>query len=209
MCSNPKQANEGGKEQPAPTMPSPVYLKPSKKPAAKPGRPCLLAKACEAKLLKYIEEGLPLKQAAALAGVSYDSVNRWRTKGESEYAPPEFRDFCKSLERAKAVAMKGFVLHIREAGKSDWRAAAWMLERRHKEEFSIAQRVEHSGPGGKPVETFTKIEPEVLRRMRKQSGMQELAAKLGAILIKNRRLKEEAESLGIHAVKVVKTRLRE
>lgn len=192
-----------------PYMPAPVKIAPQKKLALPRGRPCLLTKECEATLMKEIENGLPLKEAAEIAGVSYDSLNRWRIRGEDENAPSEFRHFCKALKRAKAVAMRGLVANIRDAGKSDWRAAAWMLERRHKEEFGNPQRVEHSGPGGKPIETFTTVEPEVLRRMRKQSGMVEIVKKLGAVLLRNRRQKEEADLLKNVEVAVVCPRLRE
>jgi len=61
-------------------MPKPVFIK--KKPAKKPGRPTLLNPTLQATLLNAIEEGMPLKQAAQIAGVSYDSLNRWQNRGE-------------------------------------------------------------------------------------------------------------------------------
>lgn len=173
-------------------MPAPVKLTP-KKPLPQRGRPCLLTKHREAILLKGIEDGMPLKHAAMLAGVSYDSLNRWRIKGESEFAPSEFRDFCKALQHAEAVAMHRLVALINTAGQSDWKAAAWTLERRFPEEFSKPQRVEHSGPEGKPIHALTTIEPEVLQRMKKQSGMQELAIKFGALVMAQKAAKEAAE----------------
>jgi len=145
----------------------------------------------EAILLKAIEEGMPLKHAAMLAGISYDSLNRWRIRGESEYAPPEFRDFCNALQRSEAIAMQRLVGRIGDAGKSDWRAAAWILERRFREEFAKTQQVEHSGPQGQPIQTQTTVEPEVLQRIRKQAGLVSLVGELGDILSKNRAKREE------------------
>jgi hypothetical protein len=165
-------------------MPAPVKLTPKKQPP-KPGSPCLLTKRCEAVLLKAIEDGMPLKHAAMIAGISYDTLNRWRNKGESEFAPIEFRDFCKALRRAEAVAMQRLLSLISNAGQTDWKAAAWTLERRFPDEFSKPQKLEHSGPEGKPIHALTTVEPEVLQRMKKQSGMQELAIKFAAILAKN------------------------
>jgi hypothetical protein len=188
-------------------MPAPVKLSPAKKHPLKPGRPCLLTKAREAVLLKAIEEAMPLKHAAMLAGVSYDTLNRWRIKGESEFAPVEFRDFCKALQRSEAVAMHRLVTLIHTAGQSDWKAAAWTLERRFPDEFSKPQRMEHSGPEGKPIEAETTVEPEVLQRMKKQVGMQKILVKLGAILLKQRAAKEAKEQHG--AVPKKPTRLRE
>ena len=126
---------------------------------------------------------MPLKHAAMLAGVSYDSLNRRRNKGDSELAPIQFRDFCKALHHAEAVAMQRLLSLISNAGQTDWKAAAWTLERRFPDEFSKPQKLEHSGPEGKPIHALTTVEPEVLQRMKKQSGMQELAMKFATSVI--------------------------
>lgn len=171
-------------------MPKLVHI--HKKSAKKPGRPTLLNPTRQATLLSAIEEGLPLKEAAEIAGISYDTLNHWTNRGESETAPPEYRQFCQLLRRSQAVAMQVNVSAIREAAKRDWRAAAWILERRFPADFARQQQIEHSGPGGKPL-----ISPyddcEVLRRMRKQTGLKDLAAKLGSILLRNRQ-RQEAET---------------
>lgn len=188
-------------------MPAPVKLPPAKKLPVKPGRPCLLTKPREAILLKAIEEAMPLKQAAMLAGISYDTLNRWRIKGGSEFAAPEFREFCKALERSEAIAMQRLVALISTAGKNDWKAAAWTLERRFPEEFSKPQQMEHSGPAGKPIEALTTVEPEVLRRMKKQSGFVKLLGKLGDILLRQKEEREAKARFGAGEKKP--TRLRE
>lgn len=153
------------------------------------GRPCLLTTEREGILLKAIEDGLPLKQAAMLAGISYDTFNRWRIKGESESAPDEFRDFCKALRHSEAIAMQRLVGRIQSAGETDWKASAWMLEKRFPDEFGKPQRIEHSGPDGKPIQAMTTVEPEVLQRIKKQAGIVEVLAKFGTILLKNRATK--------------------
>jgi len=119
------------------------------------GRPCLLTPERRIRLLNGIREGLPLKQSAMLAGISYESLNRWRIAGEAEDARPEFRHFCQSLRQAQAVAMQRLVGRIQTASRDDWKAAAWLLERRHAEEFCRPQRLEHSGPGGMPITTVS------------------------------------------------------
>lgn len=158
-------------------------------------------------LLKAIEDGLPLKQSAMLAGISYDSLNRWRIRGESKSAPLEFCDFCKALRHSEAIAMQRLVGRIQAAGEADWKASAWMLEKRFPDEFGKPQRVEHSGPEGKPIEALAIVEPEVLQRMKKQAGIVEIAAKLGAILLKNRAKRNAVNQHGAFATK--RPRLRE
>lgn len=179
-------------------MPAPVFPPKKSKPPTKTGRPCLLTKERQAQLMNAIADGVPLKQAAMLAGISYDSLNRWRARGEAFNAPLIFRQFCKALERANAKAMHRLVTNINEAGKSDWRASAWMLERRFGDEFAKPQKLEHSGPQGNPISLLQGDygqDCEVLSRIKKTNAMREVAKKFGAILIKHRKSKE-AESAG-------------
>ena len=97
----------------------------------KRGRPCLLTASLEKKFFRGIRNGLPLKHAAQFAGLSYDTVNRWRIRGDEEDAPDEFRHFCKALRHAQAVSMNRLVRSVQKAGRKDWRAAAWLLNQRH------------------------------------------------------------------------------
>ncbi len=175
------------------TMPASVYRH---KQPNKPGRPTLLTKEREAILLSAIEEGLPLKQAAHIAGICYETLNRWRIRGENESAPPEFRQFCQSLERSHAIAMQAHVSCIRKAALGgDWRASAWTLERRFPEEFTKPQQIEHSGPGGKPMMAIPDGEYEVLTRMRKQAGIKDLVGKLGTILAEQKKRQQEEAAI--------------
>ncbi|GAA5140875.1 hypothetical protein GCM10023213_24150 [Prosthecobacter algae] len=138
---------------------------------------------------------MPLKQAAAMAGMSYDTLNHWQKRGENESAPPEYRQFCQLLRRSQAVAMQVHVSSICEAAKRDWRAAAWMLERRHPEDFARPQQFEHSGPGGKPLMPDPEVNHEVLVRMKKQQGIVELLKKMGGIIKEKRfQLDENAKA---------------
>lgn len=156
------------------------------------GRPSLLTEDLQAMLLSGIEEGLPLKQAAMLAGICYETLNRWRKKGESESAPPEFRHFCQALQRSEAVAMQRLVSQVSKAGNTDWRAAAWILERRHPDEFGKAEKIEHTGKGGNSL--ITPIDCEVIRRIKKQEGIKEMLGKLGGILDEVRRRRQSEAS---------------
>lgn len=93
--------------------------------------------------MQAIERGLPYKQAAALAGISYASFNRWRYLGSQEDATPEYRHFCNQLDAADAKAMEVMIKTIRGAATSqrDWKAAAWFLERRHPREWGRREQV--------------------------------------------------------------------
>lgn len=170
-------------------MPAPVYTK--KKPSKKPGRPTLLNETRQAALLKAIEQGMPLKQAAAIAGMSYDTLNHWQNRGANESAPEQYRQFCQLLRHSQAVAMQVHLTSICDSAKRDWRAAAWMLERRFPEDFGRQQQLENTGPSGKPLMPDPEVNYEVLARMKKQRGIVELLKKMGGILKEKRLQKEE------------------
>jgi hypothetical protein len=170
-------------------MPKPVFIK--KKPAKKPGRPTLLNPTRQAALLEAIEQGMPLKQAAAIAGMSYDTLNAWQKRGENESAPEQFRQFCQLLRHSQAVAMQVHLSSICDSAKRDWRAAAWMLERRFPEDFARQQQLEHSVSNAKPWMPDPEVNHEVLVRMKKQQGMVEILKKLGGIIQEKRLQREE------------------
>lgn len=52
------------------------------------------------------------------------------------------------------------VQEVRKAGREDWRAIAWLLERMFPERFCVKQLLEVSGPDGAPI-TVQQAEPLV------------------------------------------------
>lgn len=180
----------------APSLPPPKQAAPSKKVEKSRGRPCLLSKECEAKLLGAIETGMPLKYAAQYAGICYETMNRWRIRGELENAPPEFRHFCQAVRQSQAIAMHKLVSRINKASDTDWRAAAWMLERRHPEEFSRPLPIENAKPDGKSITPNYDVNCEILQRIKKQNICKKFICRLGEILQERQALREEAALQG-------------
>jgi hypothetical protein len=97
----------------------------------------------EEAILRAIEDGTPVKQAAAQAGgVNASTLYRWRMND------PEFD---LRVQRARAVFLHRQIARIDDAASGDWRAAAWMLER--------------SDPGnwGKRVEIDVQVDAQPVR----------------------------------------------
>lgn len=101
------------------------------------GRPCGLTAERERILLRAIRNGQTFKTASAMAGISYMTFNRWRQRGTDADAPAEFRHFCDQLSLAQARAEDKWVKAINKAAQNDWRAAAYLLERRNPSGWSI------------------------------------------------------------------------
>jgi hypothetical protein len=56
-----------------------------------------------------------------------------------------FFQFWQAVKKAEAEAEAAAVLHIKKAAQSSWQAAAWYLERKHKDRWSRQDRVTHEG----------------------------------------------------------------
>ena len=97
-------------------------------------------------LVGAFRKGLPMPLCAALAGVNVATVARWFDDGSRDLeagrktpAADLVRDARKAEAEHAAVAMS----RVNAAGKYEWRAAAWSLERRHG--FASSSKVEVSG----------------------------------------------------------------
>lgn len=100
------------------------------------GRPSLFTEERVEKILKALRQGMPYKQAAAYGGISYDTLNRWRNSGEAG-ASEELSEFCNAMKEAEGEAVFKLLSTIRRSAtlRNDWKAAAWILERRHPKEW--------------------------------------------------------------------------
>ena len=100
------------------------------------GRPQAYTAAKAARIVEAIKKGLPYKLAAAAGGVSYNTFIRWRNDGSNPDGPPHFVNFLNQVRQAEAAAaMRQLDLIEKAARKSNWQAAAWILERRHPDLF--------------------------------------------------------------------------
>ncbi|RVX45765.1 hypothetical protein EDD27_8582 [Nonomuraea polychroma] len=136
------------------------------------GRPSKLTPELRDQLCRHLEAGHFLGTAADLCGVGRSTVHRWMARGEEEDAPPEYREFCEALTRARARATDVLVsaafadagggVLIRDVQRPDGtRERAWtppngrvaleLLARMCPDDWRPVRAVEVSGPQGGPV----------------------------------------------------------
>jgi hypothetical protein len=123
----PETLNPSPQSSPSPqakgTLPpvprAPLAVVPVAKRTA--GRPTKKTPACVARVLDEVRKGLPLKTAATLAGISEDTLQNWRNTDAR---------FAELLEQALAESEAALVAGIQAAAAKDWRAQAFLLERR-------------------------------------------------------------------------------
>jgi hypothetical protein len=123
-----------------------------------------------------VSEGLPLKDAAALCGVSNSAVHRWKQQGE-EATKGKFRDFVDKLQVATSQRKELFTKSMASAALGEWAVeihekkddsgkvvstetvrkfkkdtslARWLMQRWYPEDYG--EQVTINGPA--PVETI-------------------------------------------------------
>ena len=104
-------------------------------------KPSKLNKDTKRRLLESIAAGNYLKVACAYAGISYSTYRNWMVRGEHAIKG-QYREFFEEVNEAIAEAEVVSVAQIKKAENQDWRAAAWMLERRHPERWANTHRVQ-------------------------------------------------------------------
>lgn len=121
--------------------------------------------------------GVPIKDCAALAGWSESvlalfrqrSADARQTEEDGRPLTPTQRKYLGFLadeEKAEAGFKQAALARIVAAAQQPrhWTAAAWLLERRHPDEFGV-RRVEVTGPNGGPIQVDVRAS-ELLDRLR-------------------------------------------
>lgn len=107
------------------------------------GRPSLFTEKRAKLVIEAVRRGQTYKLAAAYAGISYSTLNRWRSIGSDDDAPTKYRKFWKQLEQASGEAALRMIECIEIAAQTDWKAATWVLSRRHPDQWGQSTQPEH------------------------------------------------------------------
>jgi transposase len=100
------------------------------------------------KICDGIRMGATYEHAAAYAGVTYETFNEWRK------AKSDFSEAVLLAEGEGALALLG---RIQQSAKSgSWRAASWILERRHPESYG-RQIIDHGNADNEPFQIEAKV----------------------------------------------------
>ena len=92
------------------------------------GRRCRLTPEVQERIATALRAGSYLEEAAQLAGVSPSTLHAWLAKGRTARSG-QFLEFLELVHGAIAQAEVAAVARIFAASQTDWRAAAWWLER--------------------------------------------------------------------------------
>lgn len=118
--------------------------------AGKVGRPSRFNAQVLEIVCKGVKLGLSYERAAENAGVSRSVLHRWIAADNA--GKVQYRGVCDALAKARAEGETRLLARVIKAGEEDWRAAAWILERRHPDQYARVERRELTGPDGSPVQ---------------------------------------------------------
>lgn len=106
------------------------------------GRPTKLTPPVERAIVSAIARGNTRKVAAEAVGINEATLYRWLQQGGGEHPVKLYREFREAITRAEAGAVMAAVGVVRFAGRTNWQAMTWWLERRYPDEWGRKDRVE-------------------------------------------------------------------
>lgn len=94
-------------------------------------------------ILEALSKGASIQMACDYAGIGRSTFYSWRAKGEAQKTG-QLRTFVDDIAKASAQGGVHHLGKIFEASDRDWRASAWILERRwgYKKESSFDEKPE-------------------------------------------------------------------
>ena len=82
-------------------------------------------------ICEHVSKGIPMRQASEALGISESTFHRWRR---------EKKDFAEMIDQAIGVSESRLITEISTC--EDWRAKAWILERRFPDRWSKRDQVD-------------------------------------------------------------------
>lgn len=91
-------------------------------------------------ILEALSKGASIQMACDYAGIGRSTYYSWKNKGEAQKSG-QLKTFVDDVARASAQGGVHHLGRIYEASERDWRASAWILERRwgYKKESSFEE----------------------------------------------------------------------
>lgn len=87
-------------------------------------------------IVRAVGDGLPYRFAAAAAGCSESALMKWMRAGRTGRSPDCVQLF-HDIKDAQAKAVAKRLKELTTAGKSQWQAHAWWLERMFPGQFAV------------------------------------------------------------------------
>src|ERR1041385_5116775 len=105
--------------------------------------------------INYLRRGNYIETACRCAGITRGAFYNWMQKARDGI--PEYVEIAERVEQAQAEAEANRVELIHVASRDDWRAAAWWLERVHRERWGVDTKLIIEQKVGDQVAAFIQV----------------------------------------------------
>jgi len=116
------------------------------------GRPTKLDKDLIRDALAASQMGMSIDLLSAYIGVARSTVFEWIRRG-SEEPGSIYREFSDAVSRGRSQCAALNLHRIQQASAEDWRAAAWIMERRFGYHRQLDVRAEYKEADRRPIQT--------------------------------------------------------
>lgn len=140
------------------------------------GRPTKLTDELQEKIITAIRGGCYVETAVVYAGINKDTFYAWLRRGAAELervnrnarnrvriAEQPYIEFSDAVMQAQAETEMIDITRVGLAGREDWRAAAWRLERKFPDRWGRRDALELTGKDRGPIELEVSSVAEVTR----------------------------------------------
>ncbi len=142
------------------------------------GRKPKLTPEIQEAVVQAISIGATYEVAASFARLSRETVRRWVKRGDAD-GEGSYYAFAVAVREAEGKAAAQCLALIRAAAKSNWQAAAWLLERRHPDAYGRTKldvktegRIEHQQAPA-PAFDYSKYTEQELKDLERLLDKQE------------------------------------
>lgn len=97
------------------------------------------------RIIDLLRAGNTRKTSSIAAGISEDTFARWLASNA---------DFADAVKKAEEEAVARHVAIIAKAAERSWQASAWWLERRRREDYGKAEKLDVT-TNGKDIHTLS------------------------------------------------------
>jgi len=116
------------------------------------GRPTKLDKDLIRDALAASQMGMSIDLLSDYIGVARSTVFEWIRRG-SEEPGTIYREFSDAVSRGRSQCAALNLHRIQQASAEDWRAAAWIMERRFGYHRQLDVRAEYKEADRRPIQT--------------------------------------------------------
>lgn len=137
-------------------------------------RPTKLTPSTCKTICDNITIGMPYEFACTAAGISYNTMRNWIIRAEEELkrvadnprasvrkSEEPYIEFFNAIKESEAKGIRNNLALITKAAKGDddnrpqWQASAWILERRHPDQFAKKERATPTDDDDDKIQALT------------------------------------------------------